>query len=166
MPFLRKTAGKHDEPRAGEGPAAPYGPVLQEGAVRRVLGDELARVHRYGRPLSVLRILGYLLPHEKLHPAEHALVRETLAAQLRNTDHVGVMSDGSYLAVLPETPEPAAEAVAQRVAAELSLRSASLNKRTWLVGVVACTREHDVDSVLVQALAAAMRSRMHGWRAA
>jgi hypothetical protein len=34
------------------------------------------------------------------------------------------------------------------------------------VGVVVCTREHDVDSVLVQALAAAMRSRAHGWRAA
>ncbi len=126
---------------------------------------ELIRASRYDRPLSVLRVTAQLVPGDRLTEAEVVLVTGCIAQQLRDTDTVGVLGDGSYVAVLPETEVVAAQAAAQRLAVELTLRSGSVKYRNWLVGAASWSAELESAAAIVGgALIAAMQT--HGRRAA
>lgn len=80
--------------------------------------------------------------------------------QLRDVDHVGLLNDGSFVAVLPETEQHAAHVAALRIASELTLRSGAVRQRNWLVGAAELWAECDSpDALLAAAVANAIRER-------
>ena len=162
MPLFKKPAFAPDAPAPELEPDDELIRLLSDEEIRRTVERELFRSARYGRPLSVLRATAQLLPHERLNRDQVALVNACIAAQLRTIDEVGLLRDGSYLIVLPETEASGAGTVAQRLVSELTLRSSHVNNTNWLVGTVYCEPGLDhVDDVLSASLTAALESRMH-----
>ena len=158
MPLFKKLRAIPDAPEPA--PADDLKPLLSEFEIRKSVERELFRSIRYGRPLSVLRATAQLLPNEHLSSPESALIDACIAEQLRTIDDVGLLRDGSYLIVLPETEGADAMTVGQRLVSELTLRSSHVNSKNWLVGAVFCGPALDnVDDVLAASLTAALESR-------
>ena len=110
---------------------------LTEVYTRRYVMDALAREYRRARrssrPLSVLCLD---LDHFKEvndrwgHGAGDQVLREAAAALhggLRGSDILGRTGGEEFLAVLPETPLPAAKALAEKLCAALAARTLSVN---------------------------------------
>ncbi len=134
--------------------------LLVEAAVLRALDYELTRATRYGRPFAVLRIVAHLLPSELPGADEIQSVGACISGQLRDVDRMGTLDDGSFVALLPETDEPAANVAAGRISSELTLRSGAVYQRNWLVGAAELWPEcESADALLVAALANAIRGR-------
>ena len=108
--------------------------VLSERAILDRIEEEIFRADRYGRPLVILCALPQRVPSEALPPKEMASATDAVIAQLRFSDRVGTLSDGTIVAVLPETSADVARAVAHRIATDLAIRSAGTNFRKWFVG--------------------------------
>src|SRR4051794_30613905 len=89
--------------------------LLDAPALLHALDYELNRALRYGRPFSVLRIVPHLLPDEVPSDTEINCVADCIAAQLRDVDRVGRLDNASFVALLPETDQAAAQIAAGRI---------------------------------------------------
>jgi hypothetical protein len=144
MPLFRRRS------TAGQFPDAIPG-LVAENALVRSLDDA---IHRHGGPsgaVAVLCIIPQLLPGEHITHDEAQMVTRSLARQLRRADAVAALADGAYVAVLPDTPGDAAQIVAQRIAGDLSIRSAGINRRNFLIGLAVYPHDAAIASDLIDA---------------
>jgi translation elongation factor EF-1beta len=83
---------------------------------------EVSRSRRYDNPLAVLKIHLLVLskPEEVDEKTLQLTIKDTLAAELRWADMIGHTDYGSYLAILPETPAGALEALQEKLSAALA----------------------------------------------
>jgi hypothetical protein len=81
----------------------------------RAVRQEDARVARYGRPASVL-VVEITLPANGAEDRLVARVGSAIRAQARETDRVARVGPMRFHVLLPETDEPEATALAERVA--------------------------------------------------
>lgn len=89
------------------------------------------------------------------------MVTRSLAYQLRRADAVAALADGAYVAILPDTPADAAQIVAQRIAGDLAIRSAAINRRNFLLGIAVYPHDATIASDLIDAaVRAAANSRL------
>jgi diguanylate cyclase (GGDEF)-like protein len=114
----------------------------------RVIFDEAARIHRYGRPATVVfidldgldRLTELLGPGaaERILPA----LADVLSRQARGSDHVARLGSGRFGVLLPETGEVEAVNYVERVraACELWLESGAIAMRL-AIGWAAPPRE-------------------------
>jgi diguanylate cyclase (GGDEF)-like protein len=127
-------------PGAGDTPSLRTDPLtglLVIAEWNRLLVDEAARIHRYGRPATVVfielegleRLTGVLGPGaaDRILPA----LANVLARQARGSDHVARLGPGRFGVLLPETGEVAAVNYVERVraACELWLESGAIAMR-------------------------------------
>lgn len=95
--------------------------VYNETYLRQRLGNEIARSHRYGSPLSVvsLSVVGFsALQEEYGHQAGGVAVKKVadkLAALLRETDVVTSVGGGRFVLILPDTPESTVDGLITRL---------------------------------------------------
>lgn len=129
------------------------------------LSEEMDACALAGVELSVIRAVPQLLAGETLSQRESELVNACIARQIRDTDIVGRLDDESYVAILPGTSEPAAQAVAQRIASELTIRSGFVARHKWLAVGLGCTTDL-ASAADVLARAAAMARLNNGLRRA
>lgn len=81
----------------------------------RALRQEEARVARYGRPASVM-VVDVSLPANGAEERHIARLGSAIRAQARETDRVARVGPMRFHVLLPETDEPEATALAERVA--------------------------------------------------
>jgi hypothetical protein len=110
-------------------------------------GPERRRPPREG--FSVLRVVPQLLASDVVTRTEADAVTKTLAAGLRSDDRFCLFDDRSYMIVLAHTDDDQARVVAQRLAVELTMRSAGVQRRKWMVSVA----PHPYDERTAAALA-------------
>ena len=134
----------------------------------RRIADESARVRRYPRPVTIVRLeldglerLAGLLGEEAGDRLLRAMA-DTLRRLARDTDHIAYLGHGGFGVLMPETPDEAAVGYVERVsrACELWLESAATSVRL-AIGWAATSG--GVALAEVQQLAT---ERMHGgqWR--
>jgi GGDEF domain-containing protein len=133
MPLFKKRRNDDDDTPADAPGAADR--LLDQTEILDRLEEEIFRADRYGRSLVVLCALPQLTTGEALGAAGIATAWEALSAQLRFSDRVGILNDGAFVAVLPETDAQSARVIAHRLAADLTVRSTGANRRNWLVGI-------------------------------
>jgi hypothetical protein len=150
MPIFKRREQPEQDPVGGEDSTSAL-EILDEITLRGRLDVEGSRAGRYGRPLTVLCVVPQLLPHEGLAPEEVNRATEVVRAQLRLSDHLGVLANQTLVALLPETLTETALAVAQRLASELSIRSAAVTHRVWRVGVASCPTDGQNEAALIDA---------------
>jgi hypothetical protein len=131
MPIFKRRDPSHDDSTPGD---ATPSRILAEREILDRIEEEIFRAARYGRPLVVLCARAQLLTNETLSAREAAAAAEVVGAQLRFSDRVGTLADGSVVAVLPETTMAVARAIAHRIAADLTTRSTATFARKWSVG--------------------------------
>jgi hypothetical protein len=131
MPIFKRSDPSHHDGAAGD---ATPSRILAEREILDRIEEEIFRAARYSRPLVVLCARAQLLTNEALSAAEINGAAETVGAQLRFSDRVGTLADGSVVAVLPETTMAVARVIAHRIAADLTLRSSGSASRKWSVG--------------------------------
>ena len=129
MPLFRKRGNGEDEERDSSRDR-----FLNQQDILDRLEEEIFRADRFGRALVILCVVPQLVPGESPAAGEIAFARDVVAAQLRFSDRVGTLEDGTLVAVLPETEATSARVVAHRIAADLTVRSTGANRRNWLVG--------------------------------
>jgi diguanylate cyclase (GGDEF)-like protein len=124
----------------------------------RLLVDEAARIHRYGRPATIVfielegleRLTGVLGPNaaDRILPA----LANVLATQARGSDHVARLGPGRFGVLLPETGEVAAVNYVERVraACELWLESGAIAMRL-AIGWAAPPPDGDLSDAFVLA---------------
>lgn len=135
--------------------------LLAESALQRALDEAIGRSGGRSGAVSVLCIIPQLLPGEHLLYEEVHLLTRALARQLRRADAVAALADGAYIAVLPDTPADAAQIVAQRLSADLAIRSTAVNRRNWLIGMAVYPHDAMTGSDLIDAaIRAAATSRL------
>ncbi|PGH54110.1 hypothetical protein CRT60_30270 [Azospirillum palustre] len=94
---------------------------------------EMARLRRYGRPVSVLMLdIDRFKAINDSHGhaiGDRALVRlaEICRGELRDTDHIGRLGGEEFAIILPETPLAAAGEVAERLRHRLALADVPLD---------------------------------------
>jgi hypothetical protein len=98
------------------------------------LEEEIFRADRYARPLVVLCLAPQRIAGEAPQPGEIASAADFVSTALRFSDRVGVLTDGTIVAVLPETRPDVARVIAHRIAADLAVRSPAGTRRNWLAG--------------------------------
>ncbi len=89
---------------------------------QRVLEHELRRAHRYGRPVSLVRIQIESLPPQNFAAQRQAAIGQLsalFAAGIRDADIAVRLGERDFAVVLPEIAGKAAIGYAQRVVAEL-----------------------------------------------
>jgi diguanylate cyclase (GGDEF)-like protein len=103
----------------------------------RILADEAARIHRYGRPATVVlfeldgldKLVAVLGPEagDRILPA----LADVLSRQARAADHLARLGPGRFAVLLPETGEVEAVNYVERVraACELWLESGAIAMR-------------------------------------
>ena len=121
--------------------------LFNDRFIRPVLEDELARAHRYGRPVGVLLIESRLpdAPLDSNSPPEDPAVDEevlkqmaaAVAGTLRDVDTPGVLGrrPPQLLAILPDTDISGTAHAAGRVLASVNGTLTGLNRRA-AVGLV------------------------------
>ncbi len=103
--------------------AGTSGMPFSQAQIMHLMKTEFARARRYGYPVSCLLMqVDRLQALTDIHGVElKEVVRRELGAlvaeQTRGHDHVGLISDESYLLVLPHTDGEQANAVADRILA-------------------------------------------------
>lgn len=77
------------------------------------LNYEVSRSRRYNNPLSILKLHLLVLdkPENVAEETLHQTIKDTLMDELRWADMIGHTDHGTYLLVLPETPEDALNAL-------------------------------------------------------
>ena len=130
MPLFKRR-GRDEQPGDDSPPAVARILNLQEIFDR--LEEEIFRAERYARPLVVLCIVPQRLG-EAPDAREIAAAAAFVSSTLRFSDRVGVLTDGTIMALLPETQPEVAGVVAHRIAADLVVRSAAGTQRNWLAG--------------------------------
>ena len=125
------------EPAAAPNRTDPLTGVLLPGEWNRILADEDARIHRYGRPATVVLIelegldrLVSVLGDEagdRILPA----VADSLGRHARGSDHIARLGPGRFAVLLPETGEVEAVNYVERIRqiCELWLESGSIALR-------------------------------------
>ena len=104
----------------------PVSGLLNEQAVKRGLDPLVSRSRRYDNPLSVVTMsftnLQRLREEHGDGVADEAVLSlsQLLRDQIRWADLVGRLDNGDFIFVLPETDQPAAEALAGKIARQLS----------------------------------------------
>jgi hypothetical protein len=131
MPLFKRR-GREGEPGDEPPQGAPRIFNLQEIFDR--LEEEIFRADRYARPLVVLCIVPQGVVGEVPQPGEIAAAADFVSTTLRFSDRVGVLTDGTIVAVLPETRPDVARVIAHRLAADLAVRSPAGTRRNWLAG--------------------------------
>lgn len=131
---------------------------------------EMARLRRYGRPVSVLMLdIDRFKAINDTHGhavGDRALVRlaEICRAELRDTDHIGRLGGEEFAIILPETPLASATEVAERlrhrlamadIAAQPGGHSGETLRMTVSIGVAMCG---DEDASFERALGRADRA--------
>jgi hypothetical protein len=81
----------------------------------RAVRQEDARVARYGRPASVI-VVDVTLPANGAEERHIARIGSAIRAQARETDRVARVGPMRFHVLLPETDEPEATALAERIA--------------------------------------------------
>jgi hypothetical protein len=109
--------------------------VLGQQDILDRIEEEMFRAERYGRPLAVLCALPQRLPNEAPERQEMLRAADAVTAQLRFSDRVGTLEDGTLVAVLPETPADVARVISHRIVADLAIRGAGASHVKWFVGV-------------------------------
>jgi hypothetical protein len=71
-----------------------------------------------------------------LTPPEIDLAGHTIATRLRAEDGFDLRDDGSFIVVLAGADRDAALVVAQRLANEITRRTAAINQRKWIAEIV------------------------------
>jgi hypothetical protein len=89
----------------------------------------------------VVNVRAQLLPGELVSRAECEIIERTLDERLRQDDRYCLCEDGSYVVVLAAITEDEALIVAQRLAAEVTLRIARANRRTWRASIAGYPRD-------------------------
>jgi hypothetical protein len=84
---------------------------------------------------SVLRVVPQLVGSGAVTRAETDAVTNTLAAGLRSYDRFCLFDDATYMIVLAHAGDDQGRIVAQRLAVEMTMRSAALRRRKWMVSV-------------------------------
>lgn len=132
--------------------------LLLPGEWNRILADEDARIHRYGRPATVViveldgfdRLVSALGPAagDRLLPA----VADALSRNARGADHLARLGSGRFGILMPETGEVAAINYIERVreASELWLESGAIALRL-AIGWASPSGETHLTDALVQA---------------
>lgn len=104
----------------------PVSGLLNQQAVNRGLEPLVSRSRRYGNPLSVLTLSLTNLQAVRNEHGDTAAdevvlsVSQLLRDQIRWADLVGRLDNGDFIFVLPETDQAAAEALAGKIARQLS----------------------------------------------
>lgn len=148
MPLFKRR-GPEGEPGDEPPQGAPRILNLQEIFDR--LEEEIFRADRYARPLVVLCIVPQRLAGDAPEPREIASAADFVSTALRFSDRVGVLADGTIVAVLPETQPEVARVIAHRIAADLTVRSAAGTRRNWLAGTSTFPDDGADPPALVQA---------------
>jgi GGDEF domain-containing protein len=107
---------------------------------------------RRGKPtatFSVLSLAPQLVPGDYLTRREVDVIARMLEERLRDSDEYCVLSDGSYVIVLPDTTEADAMIVAQRLASEATFRSASVQRRKWMAGIASYPHDAETEALLI-----------------
>jgi len=78
---------------------------------------EVSRSRRYDNPLSLIKLHLLVLakPDNVVEETLHQTIKDTLTDELRWADMIGHTDHGSYLVVLPETPESALSSLKQKL---------------------------------------------------
>lgn len=104
----------------------PISGLLNQQAVRRGLEPLVSRSRRYDNPLSVVTLSFTNLADVRREQGDGAVdeavlgVSQLLRDQIRWADLVGRLDNGDFIFVLPETDSVAAEALAGKIARQLS----------------------------------------------
>lgn len=123
----RKQALKHSKIPASKLPKRPNWVEF--------LDYEVSRSRRYDNPLCVLKlhVLVDKNPQEIDNKTIDQIIKDTLMDELRWADMIGNTSRGSYLMVLPETPDSALtqliNKISKAVTTQLKLASAEIESR-------------------------------------
>ncbi|MET1255682.1 sensor domain-containing diguanylate cyclase [Aliikangiella maris] len=118
------------------------------------LDYEVSRSRRYDNPLSVLKLhlIFYSKPDSVTDETLAQTVNDTLTDQLRWADMIGHTDQGSYLLVLPETPEPALDALQEKISTTLKKQMGFISESIdfQIVFGYACWQKHDDSQKLLQ----------------
>jgi diguanylate cyclase (GGDEF)-like protein len=162
--------GPADGPTPGARPRDPLPFIDDEVAWDRRVADENARLVRYRRPVTIVRVeldgldrLVGLLGDEAGDRMIRAMA-DTLRRLARDTDHLACLGNGSFAVLMPETPEDAAVRYVDRVsqACEPWLEAGPVAV-SLAVGWASTTGEADLAGI--QRLAAE-RMHLRRWQAA
>ncbi len=153
-PILAATRDGH----AAQPRTDPLTGLLLPGEWNRIIADEAARIHRYGRAATVVvieldgldRVVNTLGPEagERILPA----LADVLSRQARGADHLARLGTGRFAVLLPETDEVAAVNYVERVrlACELWLESGAIAMRL-AIGWAAPPKDGDLGDAVVLA---------------
>ncbi len=118
------------------------------------LDYEVSRSRRYQNPLSLMKC--HLLISENPQKVDEndiqTCIKSTLMEELRWADMIGNTQQGSYLMVLPETPQGSTLALQEKLrdAIALELKSLSADLAVTLVFGIAHWEKHDDSSTLLE----------------
>lgn len=146
MPLFKR---REEDAKAGDGSPKALARILSIEDIFDRLEEEIVRVQRYGGALSVFAITPQRLANA-LDEREGASASEFVRTQLRFNDLVSVMTDGTVVAILPETEFDGARVVAHRIASDLTVRSTAERHRKWLSGVSAFPTDGEDPPALMQ----------------
>ncbi len=146
-PGFRRTATVTPRSNAGEEVTAGRGPFTQ-AQITHLMKAEFARARRHEYPLSCVLIqVDRLQKLTEVHGAElRMIVKRELGRvvdeKTRGHDHLGAMSDGTYLLLLPHTEASNAQIVAERIRTAFSAQElevgGTLMPLTISLGVASC----------------------------
>ncbi len=161
MPLFKKRGAGRRESEAHDAPhpRLPEG-VVSEDELSGLLREQIDRALSDGSPLTVLCLAPQLLIGETVAAEEVERAAAAVRGQVRPTDHIGMSQGGALFAVLTNTFDVPALTVSHRVAAELTLRSATIQHRKWVAGVAALPRDGDTAAQLIEAAARSAGARL------
>lgn len=161
-----------DQEAPGAGTVDPVTHALNRRGITASLLEAMAQSQRYATPLcaALVGIDGFerLAQSHGSGFADHAVqwTVSTLTDALRLPDRVGRYDGAEFLVVMPQTRAPAATKVAERlreaVAASPLAADNVTEPLTISVGVVECSKGHDLEKLLSQAQAALSQARAGG----
>lgn len=147
MPLFKRR-GQNEEPDGA--PPGDSARVLDLQDIFDRLEEEIFRAERYGRPLVCLCIVPQPPPGAPMQ-TELASAADFVSKELRFSDRVGVLTDGTIVAILPETQPAVARVVGDRIAGDLVMRSTGTTHRNWHAGTSAFPGDGADPPSLVQA---------------
>lgn len=136
--------------RKHEPPPEPAPPISDEAEVHRAIYAGAERRRAGGAEFSVLCVIPQLIGTATLLPAETEAATASIAAELRGEDRFCLLADGSYIVVLAETEGDHGLVVAQRLGTDLTVRSAGIKQRKWLVGIARDPLDVKTEAALIE----------------
>lgn len=118
------------------------------------LSYEVSRSRRYNNPLSILKLHLLVLekPNSVADETLHQTIKDTLMDELRWADMIGHTDHGTYLLVLPETPQDALDALETKLNDALHKKIEFISEEIVykLVFGKASWRKHDDSQILLK----------------